>query len=102
MIIAIIVAVYVLFPFVLLLINSGKETADITANPVSFAGASFAQLGTNIKAVINDPNFLFWKSFGSSALITVLSLVMLSVFGAMAAWVICRNKTAWSAVIYFT
>jgi raffinose/stachyose/melibiose transport system permease protein len=102
MIIAIIVAVYVLFPFVLLLINSGKETADITANPVSFEGASLGQLGTNIKAVINDPNFLFWKSFGSSALITVLSLVMLSVFGAMAAWVICRNKTAWSAVIYFT
>jgi raffinose/stachyose/melibiose transport system permease protein len=102
MIIAIIVAVYVLFPFVLLHINSGKETADITANPVSFEGASLGQLSTNIKAVINDPNFLFWKSFGSSALITVLSLVMLSVFGAMAAWVICRNKTAWSAVIYFT
>ena len=102
LIIAIIIAAYVLFPFILLLINSGKATADITANPVSFAGASFSQLGANIKAVINDPNFLFWSSFGSSALITVLSLVMLSLFGAMAAWVICRNKTVWSAVIYFT
>ena len=102
MIIAIIVAAYVLFPFILLLINSGKETSDITSNPVSLAGASFGQLLTNIKAVINDPNFLFWKSFGSSALITILSLVMLSLFGAMAAWVICRNKTVWSTVIYFT
>ena len=27
---------------------------------------------------------------------------MLSLFGAMAAWVICRNKTVWSTVIYFT
>ena len=101
LIIAVVIAAYVLFPFILLLINSGKETSDITSNPVSTHGASFAQLLTNIKAVINDPNFMFWRSFGSSALITVLSLVMLSVFGAMAAWVICRNKTVWSTVIYF-
>ena len=62
LIIAIIVAAYVLFPFILLVINSGKVTADITSNPVSFAGASFGQLMENIKAVINDPNFLFWSS----------------------------------------
>ena len=102
MIIAVIVAAYVLFPFILLLINSGKVTADITSNPVSLSGASFSQMLTNINAVINDPNFMFWSSFGSSALITVISLVLLSLFGAMAAWVICRNKTVWSAVIYFT
>ena len=102
MIIAVIVAAYVLFPFILLLINSGKVTADITSNPVSLSGASFSQMLTNINAVINDPNFMFWTSFGSSALITVIALVLLSLFGAMAAWVICRNKTVWSAVIYFT
>ena len=101
--IAIVVAAYVLFPFILLVINSGKVTSDITANPVSFAGASFGQLMENIKAVINDPNFLFWSSFGSSALITILSLILLSLFGAMAAWVICRNnKKVWAMVIYFT
>ena len=43
-IIAIIIAVYVLFPFFLLLINSGKVTADITSNPVSLSGASFSQM----------------------------------------------------------
>ena len=102
LIIAIIIAAYVLFPFFLLVINSGKETSDITANPVSLQGAGFAQFKFNIHEVINDPNFLFWKSFGYSALITVLSLVLLALFGAMAAWVICRNKTVWSTVIYFT
>ena len=102
MIIAVIVAAYVLFPFILLLINSGKVTADITSNPVSLSGASFSPMLTNINAVINDPNFMFWTSFGSSALITVISLVLLSLFGAMAAWVICRNKTRWSTFIYFT
>ena len=102
LLIAIVIAVYVLFPFLLLVINSGKETSNITANPVSLAGASFEQFRFNIHEVINDPNFLFWRSFGYSALITVVSLVLLSLFGAMAAWVICRNKTVWSAVIYFT
>ena len=102
MIIAVIVAAYVLFPFFLLVINSGKETSDITADPVGFKGAGFSQFAFNIKEVINDPNFLFWRSFGYSALITVLSLVLLALFGAMAAWVICRNKTVWSTVIYFT
>jgi raffinose/stachyose/melibiose transport system permease protein len=102
MVIAIVVAAYVLFPFFLLLINSGKVTSDITSNPVSLSGASFGQLLTNIKAVINDPNFMFWTSFGSSAIITIISLFLLSLFGSMAAWVICRNKTVWSVVIYFT
>ena len=102
LLIAIVIAVYVLFPFLLLVINSGKETSNITANPVSLAGASFEQFRFNIHEVINDPNFLFWRSFGYSALITVVSLVLLSLFGAMAAWVICRNKTVWSAIIYFT
>ena len=102
LVIAIIIAAYVLFPFLLLVINSGKETSNITANPVSFAGSSLGQFRFNIHEVINDPNFLFWKSFGYSALITVVSLVLLSLFGAMAAWVICRNKTVWSTIIYFT
>ena len=102
LVIAIIIAAYVLFPFLLLVINSGKETSNITANPVSLAGSSLGQFRFNIHEVINDPNFLFWKSFGYSALITVVSLVLLSLFGAMAAWVICRNKTVWSAIIYFT
>ena len=102
LLIAIVIAAYVLFPFILLVINSGKETSDITANPVSLAGSSLGQFRFNIHEVINDPNFLFWKSFGYSALITVVSLILLSLFGAMAAWVICRNKTVWSTVIYFT
>ena len=33
-------------------------------------------------------------------MVTVISLVLLAVFGGMAAWVICRNKTRWSTVIY--
>ena len=102
MIIAVIVAAYVLFPFFLVVINSCKETADITKNPIGFDGVSLSQLFKNLSDVVNNTHFLFWQAFGYSALITVLSLVLLAVFGAMAAWVICRNKTKWSLVIYFT
>ena len=103
LIIAIIIAIYVLFPFFLVVINSCKMTDDITRNPIGFNGASFEQLFSNLKDVIGNTHFLFWQAFGYSLLITVVSLVLLALFGAMAAWVICRNnKKAWSTVIYFT
>ena len=65
-------------------------------------GASFAQFKTNISNVVNNSNFSFWSAFGTSAIITVVSLVLLALFGGMAAWVICRNKTKWSTAIYMT
>ena len=101
-IIAIIIAAYVLFPFFLVVINSFKDANEITANPIGLNGVSFAKLTRNLSDVINNSSFTFWQTFGYSALITVLSLALLALFGAMAAWVICRNKTVWSNVIYFT
>jgi raffinose/stachyose/melibiose transport system permease protein len=73
----------------------------ITQSPVSTAGASFGQLIQNLKDVINNVHFEFWYAFGSSVVITVVSLVLLALFGSMAAWVICRNKTKWSTAIYY-
>ena len=102
MVIAIIVAAYVLFPFFLVVINSCKPTDMITKNPIGFEGATFTQLYTNLVDVINNTHFLFWSAFKYSVIITIISLVLLALFGAMAAWVICRNHTKWSTVIYFT
>ena len=101
LVIAIVLAIYVLFPFGLVLLNSAKGNTDITNNPIGFNGASFAQFAQNLNDVVNNQHFEFWRAFGYSALITVLSLVLLAVFGSMAAWVICRNKTKWSIAIYF-
>ncbi|MBO5460999.1 MAG: carbohydrate ABC transporter permease [Ruminococcus sp.] len=97
---AIILAIYILFPFYLVLMNSGKTANDIVASPISAAGASIGQLMENLSNVINNSNFSFWSAFGTSAVITVVSLVLLALFGSMAAWVICRNKTKWSTAIY--
>ncbi len=98
---ALIVAIYVLFPFFLVLINSFKDTNAITEDPISMKGASFGQFFRNLSDVVNNTHFLFWKAFGTSAAITVISLVLLALFGSMAAWVICRSHKAWAKAIYF-
>ena len=100
-IVALLIAIYVLLPFYLLIINACKAPMAITESPVSATGASLSQLIQNLKDVINNVHFEFWYAFGSSVVITVVSLVLLALFGSMAAWVICRNKTKWSTAIYF-
>lgn len=100
LIVAILIALYVLFPFFLVVLNSFKTQSDIVSDPIGFGGAGFNQFITNLVSVINNKNFVFWRAFGSSALVTIVSLVLLAVFGGMAAWVICRNKTKWSRAIY--
>ena len=62
--VAIVIAAYILSPFYLVLINTFKNANGIVANPVSFAGASFAQFKTNISNVVNNSNFSFWSAFG--------------------------------------
>ncbi len=100
-IIGLLIAIYVLLPFYLLVVNACKAPLAITKSPVSVEGASFGQLIQNLKDVINNVHFEFWYAFGSSVIITVVSLVLLALFGSMAAWVICRNKTKWSTAIYY-
>ncbi|MDO5702437.1 MAG: carbohydrate ABC transporter permease [Lachnospiraceae bacterium] len=100
-IVGIIIAAYVLFPFYLVVMNSFKVQADIVSSPISVKGASFGQFVTNLKAVVNNSNFNFWRALFSSVVITVISLVLLALFGAMAGWVISRNnKTKWATTIY--
>ena len=101
-IIGILIAAYTLFPFLLVVINTARPNNSIVANPVSLENASFATLFDNLSKVINNSNFVFWNAFGTSAIITVVSLALLALLGAMAAWVICRNKTKWSTAIYMT
>ncbi len=100
-IVGIIIAAYILFPFYLVVMNSFKVQADIVASPISIKGASFKQFATNLSAVVNNSNFNFWRALFSSVVITVISLALLALFGAMAGWVISRNnKTKWATVIY--
>ena len=99
--VGVLIALYVLFPFYLVVLNSFKVQADIVSSPISFKGASFSQFVSNLSSVVNNSNFNFWRALFSSVVITVISLALLALFGAMAGWVISRNnKTKWATAIY--
>ncbi len=101
-VVAVIIAIYILAPFYLVLTNTFKNANSIVANPVGLTGMSFSQFATNLSAVVNNSNFNFWYAFATSAIITVVSLALLALFGGMAAWVICRNRSRWSTLVYMT
>lgn len=98
-ILGIIFSILVLCPFFLVVINSAKQSSDIVISPISLP-KDWGQFLVNMKNVINNTNFNYWSSFISSVIITVVSLSLISLFAAMAAWVLCRNKTKWSGFIF--
>lgn len=98
-IIAIVLTLVVLAPFMLVVLNSAKTSADIVISPISFP-KNWGQLFTNLNNVINNDSFNYWHSFLSSLLITFVALALLTVFSSMAAWVLCRSKTKWSGFIF--
>ncbi|MBM7686907.1 MAG: maltose transport system permease protein [Epulopiscium sp.] len=100
-ILAIALVLLFLFPFFLVLINSAKQSADIIISPLNMP-EKWGQLFTNMNNVIHNQNFNYWKSFFSSLFITTVSLVLISLFSSMAAWILVRNKTKWSNFIFMT
>lgn len=98
-IIAVLVAIYTLSPFYLVVVNSAKTSAEIVLNPIALP-KSWGQMITNLTGVMNNQNFSYWSSFASSMIITIISLALLAVTSGMAAWVLSRNKTKWSNIIF--
>ncbi|AVK50459.1 sugar ABC transporter permease [Clostridium beijerinckii] len=98
-IIGIILALIILSPFILVILNSAKTSADIVISPLSIPN-KWGQMLTNFKNVIHNDSFNYWKSFFSSLFITIVSLALLSLFSSMTAWVLCRNKRKWSGFIF--
>jgi len=93
--------VFALFmlPFMLVIMNSAKERSEIMLSPISLP-TNWAQLFTNIRDVIQNPNFSFWSAFSDSVIITVVSLMVIVLCSSMGAWVLVRNKTWWSSAIF--
>ena len=91
-ILLVVLFVLFIFPFVLVIINVFKVKADITTNPLALVG----ERGFTMQ---NFPNAMkkmnFWRSFGNSAIITIISTIITILLAAMAAYVIVRNN--WKA-----
>jgi raffinose/stachyose/melibiose transport system permease protein len=72
-----------LFPIVLILINSVKTRAAIFDNPLALPTPSTFSL-VGFHKVLANSDFLLY--FGNSLYVTLLSLLLIVLFGAMAAW----------------
>ncbi len=86
-------------PFVIVLVNSAKTAKEIIYNPIAWPG-NWTQLFTNIKMIFQNPTTDYIGAFFDSVIITVLSLAVISIFSAMCAWALVRNKKKWSTVIF--
>lgn len=98
-IIGIVITIVMLAPFLLVVLNSAKTSADIVISPISLP-KNWGQFFTNMTNVIHNQSFNYWSSFFSSLFITAVSLILLTVCSSMAAWVLVRNKTKWSNFIF--
>ena len=98
-IIAIVLFLLYMIPFVLVLINSSKPSLKIIMDPLALP-ENPSQLIANIKTVFTSPNVRYPSSFVSTVIITAVSIGLLVLISSMAAWVLVRTKTALSNVIF--
>ncbi|MEA1975984.1 MAG: carbohydrate ABC transporter permease [Bacillota bacterium] len=88
-----------MFPFFVVIINSAKASLEIIMNPVQMP-KDWSQLFRNIKIIWTKPTVRYASSVISSSIITMGSLLTISLFSAMAAWVLVRNKSKTSTFIF--
>ncbi|MBQ7184076.1 MAG: carbohydrate ABC transporter permease [Clostridia bacterium] len=100
-IVTLILFILFMMPFVIVVLNSMRTNTEIINQPVGFP-ADPGQFFTNLRDIWTNPTFNFLAALRDSVIITVLSLAVISIFSAMAAWVLVRNKTRWSTVLFMS
>jgi len=88
-----------MIPFGLVVLNSSKTSKEIIYNAVSMPD-DWGQLARNVSLIFNNPTVDYPGAFLDSLVITVLSLMVIVLFSSMCAWVLVRNKTIWSTVLF--
>ena len=86
-------------PFLLVVLNSAKTSAEIINSPVAWPG-NWQQMVTNVSTIFTHPIVRYPNAFFNSLIITVLSLAVIAFFSAMGAWVLVRTKSRWSTAIF--
>jgi raffinose/stachyose/melibiose transport system permease protein len=88
-----------LVPLFLVLINAAKTNNEIISAPLSMP-SDWSTLWANILNIWNNPNLRYSQALMNSTIITVFSLMGITIFSAMAAWVLLRTKTKTSTAIF--
>lgn len=90
-----------MMPFLIVLLNSAKTAREIIYSPIALPG-HWEQLFTNIRTIFANPTTDYVGAFVDSVIITLLSLAVITLFSAMCAWALVRNKKAWSTAIFMS
>lgn len=96
---AILLFILFMIPFAIVLLNAMRTNGEIINQSVGLP-QNPAVLMDNVVTVWNNPTFSFLNAFFDSVIITVFSLAIISLLSAMTAWVLVRNKTRWSTVLF--
>lgn len=88
-----------LIPLFLVLINASKTNNEIIQTPLAMP-TSWSTLITNIQNIMNNPNIGYSQALFNSVIITVFSLTGITIFSAMAAWVLLRTRTKLASAIF--
>ena len=97
-VLAFILFLFFMAPFLLVVMNSAKTAVEISLSPVAMP-ANWGQIGDNISNTLGNPHFSYWSAFRDSFIITFCSLAVIVLASAMCAWVLVRNKKWWSTMI---
>lgn len=98
-ILAVIICIIYLLPFVMVMVNSFKRKVSIVKYPLQLIDDKGIQW-VNYRNAVEKMNFL--QSFGNSLVITVFSVVLLVIFSAMAAYFLVRHEKWKSSKITFS
>lgn len=93
--IAFLLMLLVLLPFIVVVFNAAKSYDQITLSPAA-PPTDLNNLWINIRAVFTDPTTDLLGAFFDSLAITAVSLVVIIFFSSMAAWVLVRNRGRFS------
>ncbi|RKX93569.1 MAG: carbohydrate ABC transporter permease [Spirochaetes bacterium] len=88
-----------LFPFFILVINSAKDAFSITQYPMAMP-EKWSLIFQNMKKIWTSENIRYPSSFMTSTTVTVLSLIVINTFSSQAAWVLVRNNSRISKIIF--
>ena len=98
-IISVILFVLFMIPFAMVVLNSAKTSKEIIINALALP-ENPGQLFTNIRLIFANPTVDYVGAFWDSFIITVVSLAVIVLCSSMCAWVLVRNRTKWSHVLF--
>ncbi len=88
-----------IIPIFFVVLNSFKGRLYISDNPFAFpTGEMYAGFANFIEGIEKTD---FFRAFGCSLFITVLSVFVIVLFTAMTAWYLVRVKTKYTSLLYF-